>query len=105
MNGDELPDNLPTDGDQRTFETEYAGRPPSIAIIEAIAAIEGVQSPDVEFTLYERIDPDALDALFADHETDGEAENGVVAEFRVNDYVVNVKPDGTLTIEAPEEPN
>lgn len=108
MDEDDILDELPTDGDRRTFETQYAGRPPSIAIVEAIAAIEGIQSPDIEFTLYESIDPEALDTLFDDRKTAEEAtsetETGAVAEFRVNDYVVNVNADGSLTIEAPEEP-
>lgn len=103
MDEDDITDDLPAEGDQRTFNMEYAGRPPSIAIIEAIAAIEGIQSPDVDFTLYESIDPDALDTLFSGRETEEEAENDTVAEFYVDDYSVKVNANGTFTVEAPEE--
>lgn len=97
MNGD-IGDDLPPDGETRTFETEYDDRPPSIAIVEAIASIEGVRSTDVDFSLYDSVDSDALDTLFADGD-----DGGVVAVFHVSDYVVTVRDDGTITVEAPEE--
>lgn len=105
MNTDDIPKELLTDGGQHTFETEFSRRPPSTAIIESIAAIEDVQPTDVDFSLYENIDPDALDTLFANPEDDEEPteEKEVVAEFRVGNYVVQVRENGTITITAPDQ--
>lgn len=103
MVDDDLPESLPDDGGKYTFETEYAGRPPSIAIVEAIAAIEGVPSNDVEFTLYESVDPEALDTLFEEGTDTTTRDTDVVAEFQINDYTVDVTSDGTLTVNAPAD--
>ena len=103
MVGDDLPERLPDDGGQTTFETEYTGRPPSIAIVEAIAAIEGVSSDNVEFTLYESLDPEALDTLFDENTDMTGRETNVIAEFQISDYTVHVTSEGTLTVTAPED--
>lgn len=101
MVDDDSPESLPNDGEQHTFETEYTGRPPSIAVVETIAAIEGVASNDVEFTLFESLDPDALDTLFDEQTETTEQEDDVVAEFKVNDYTVEITSSGKLTVNAP----
>ena len=103
MEADDLRENLPMDGGQYTFETEYTGLPPSIAIVNAIAAIEGVSSDDVEFTLYESLDPEALDTLFGYSAHMIKRETDVVAEFEIHDYTVEVTSDGTLTVTASED--
>ena len=90
---------LLTDGGQNTFETEYTTRPPSIALVESIAAIEGVPPTDVDFPLYESVDPDALDILFADPEDDETPDDGeIVVEFRVNGYMVQIRNNGRITV-------
>ena len=99
---DERPESLPDDSNPLHFETEYAGRPPSIAIVEAIAAIEDVTPTDVEFTLYEQLDPEALDTLFDEQNDPEETEADVVAEFHIDDYTVQVTADGQLTVTMPE---
>lgn len=100
MDSVDFPPKLLTDGGQHTFETEYAQRPPSIALVESIAAIEGVPPTDVDFSLYESIDPDALDTLFADPEDEKEmADDGeILAEFRVDGYMVQVWNNGKITV-------
>ena len=102
MDDDEYPERLPDDSTPLTFETDYTGRPPSIAIVEAIAAIEDVTPTDVEFTLYEELDPESLDTLFDEQDDPEEAEADVVAEFHIDKYTVQVTSDGQLTVTMPE---
>lgn len=100
-----IPTRLVTDGGKHTFEAEYTKRPPSIALVEAIAAIEDVHPTDVDFFLYESIDPDALDTLFANPKDDNETtdDNEIVAEFRVDGYVVQVRDNGKITVRARDQ--
>lgn len=95
-----IPEVLPDAGERHTFETEYTGRPPSIAIVEAIAAIEEVSPNDVGFTLYDSVDPEALDTLFDERADTTRRETDVIAEFHVSDYTVKVASDGALTVSA-----
>lgn len=78
------------------FHTEFGERnTPSEAIIKAVAAVEGVEPTEIEF-LYERIDPDALDALF-----DGPVvgDGGTVGvEFGYSGHRVSVQNNGSITI-------
>ncbi|MFC7213532.1 HalOD1 output domain-containing protein [Saliphagus sp. GCM10025334] len=90
--------------DRHTFETEFSDRTPSMAIIEAIATIEGVDPLETDFTLYEYLDPVALDTLFCSSATDTEGENELAAHFEIENYSVTVEADGVLTIEASDEP-
>ena len=39
------------------------GKSASIAVVKAIAEAEGVEPEDLDFALYDVVDPDALDAL------------------------------------------
>lgn len=105
MDTSDIPNELLTDGGQHTFEAEFSRRPPSIAIVESIAAIEDVTPTDVDFSLYEDIDPDALDTIFANPDDDEETtEDGeIVAEFQIDGYVVQVRDNGTITITAPDQ--
>lgn len=102
MDSSDIPTELPTDGGQHTFETESGKRPASIAIVESIAAIEGVHPTDVDFSLYESIDPDALDTLFANPEDDEETagEDKIVAEFQTDGYVVQIRENGKIMVKA-----
>ena len=69
MDAEELQAKLPDDG-QKTVETEYGATPPSIAIVNAIAEMEGVSPTEIDFTLYENVDPDALDRHTPTRSTD-----------------------------------
>lgn len=102
MSRENVADYLPDEGDRRVFETGYDATPPSIAIVCAIAEIEEKEPTDVDFTLYETLDPDALDALFRDDATRDESREVSIAEFSVSDYRVSIRSDGSISIEAPE---
>lgn len=65
------------------------GRPgvqASTTVVTAIAAAEDVDPTELDVTLYDVIDPDALDALF---EQPGNED--LVVEFGVGEYTVTVR--------------
>ena len=67
------------------------GPAPSLAVVEAIAALAGVDSTDLseeDGVLYDHVDPDALDALIA-----GRPEGDVEVSLSVAGYDVRVGPD------------
>jgi hypothetical protein len=64
----------------------------SDVVIEAIAEVAGVDPTTTVIPLADRIDPDSLDALFADSE--GEAQT----TFRVCGLEVLVRSDGRIRI-------
>ena len=96
----DISDDVPTDDTHYAFETEFESRSPSNAIVEAIAAIEGARTTDVDFSLFESVNPDALDLLFGESSDDEESADDVVVEFRVDGYLVQVRSDGTITVKA-----
>lgn len=61
-------------------------------IIENVASREGVAPTDLTTSLYEVIDPEALENLFT-------AGSGQVL-FRYHGYFVTVQSDGTVDVEA-----
>lgn len=67
----------------------------SDAVIDAIGKLSRTDPVDVDFVLYEYVDPDALDALFrrASHGT-GE----IRVEFDVEDFEVTVRDDRTVAV-------
>jgi len=68
---------------------EYAlddDRSTSVSIVEAIAASEGVSPADLQFTLYEYVNPDALDALCDCHRSAGNFE----IELTIDRYRVRI---------------
>lgn len=73
----------------------------SFAIIEAVADREGVDPIDIEpptyEALYDVINPEALDALFAPREDGTPRANGRV-EFTFCGYDVVVSSDGTVEL-------
>ncbi|SIR63192.1 hypothetical protein SAMN05421858_3016 [Haladaptatus litoreus] len=71
--------------------------PISTVIAETIANHKGVDPADLE-PLYETIDPDALDALFA-HRTDGTARTTGQITFVHAGYEITVTSDRTVTVE------
>jgi len=64
----------------------------SIAVVEAVAEARGVEPVEMEETLYEAVDPDALDRLFGDR-TDGEFAGRVVFELGVHEVTVESNGD------------
>lgn len=74
----------------------------SFAIIAAVAEREGVDPTDIEppeyEALYEVLDPEALDALFAPRQNGAERASGRV-EFRYCGYDVTVTDGGEVSIE------
>ncbi|MFO8116333.1 MAG: HalOD1 output domain-containing protein [Halorubrum sp.] len=67
-------------------------RTPSLAIVEAIADLTGVEpgalAHDAGIVLYDHVDPDAIDTLVAHH-----PDSGVDLSFTVDEYDVRVDPD------------
>lgn len=67
-------------------------RSPSEAVIDAVAAVEGVQPTELTPQLYDVVDPEALDKVFA-----GRASLGKVV-FNYISYEVSVHADGYVAI-------
>lgn len=87
-------------GDDAQTVVEYTpddGTRTSIAIVRAIAAIENVDPTDLEFTLYDYVNPEALD-LLVDHEGAGNAD----VRFTMNGYRVRVRDTGEIVVREPK---
>ena len=65
--------------------------PPSIATATALAQYYGEDVAETSMRLYDYIDPDALDALFADTHSGTTRAAGSV-EFTVEDAAVTIRP-------------
>lgn len=78
-----------TGTDQQSVQNhcDWRETTPSTAVIDAIAAIENVESVDLplvlDTTLFDHIDPDALDTLVNDDED-------VLISFSVDEYAVRI---------------
>lgn len=68
------------------------GRPPSLAIIEAVAAAEGISPEELE-PLSDWIDLDAVDKLLT-----GSNGTANILRFPVNEWNVFVRGDGTIRV-------
>lgn len=85
-----------------TQERDAGGPTLSTAVVKAIAEREGIDPLDMDPPLYDVIDPDALNALFAQPADVGDARlEGVVFEY--NGYEVEVTSDGDVHIEEYDE--
>ncbi len=69
-----------------------ADEPPSIAAAMALAQYFGNDVTATSTRLYDYIEPDALDSLFADTNRGARRATGTV-EFEVDDAVVTIRPD------------
>jgi hypothetical protein len=69
-----------------------AEEPPSIAAATALARYRGDDVTAASTQLYDYVDPDALDALFAETNRGVARASGIV-EFEVDDATVTVRPD------------
>lgn len=79
---------------------------PSQAVVEAVAEREGVEPtelvpPEYE-TLYDAVDPAALDALFAPRANGADRADGSVT-FPFCGYTVTVTADGTVSVDSEGE--
>ncbi|WP_226005332.1 HalOD1 output domain-containing protein [Natrinema salinisoli] len=66
--------------------------PPSIAAAMALARYHGDDVTAASTQLYDYIDPDALDALFAETNR-GDARSEGRVEFETDDAVVTIRPE------------
>ncbi|WP_247731292.1 HalOD1 output domain-containing protein [Halovivax limisalsi] len=75
--------------------TEYrrsTDEPVSVAVATALARFEGTSPTGTGASLYEHVDPDALDALFADR-ADGTSRRPGTVRFTTASATVVVEPD------------
>ena len=72
------------------------GAPPSQRVVEAVSDARDVDVLDLP-PLYDTVDPDALDGLFADRRGGAGARSGTLA-FEYADSTVVVDADGTVTV-------
>jgi hypothetical protein len=68
------------------------------AIVERIAAAEGIDPLDLEVPLYDVIDPDALEAL-TNASDDGDARADLELTFSYSGYIVTVDGRGNVEID------
>lgn len=73
------------------------GERPSRAVVDAIAASEGVGPTEVEPPLYRAIDPEALDDLFSARAKPAD-EPVLTVRFDYHDYAVTVHRDGETSV-------
>lgn len=70
---------------------------PSTAVVETVAAREGVDPMDIDAPLYEAVDPDALDSIV--RTVDGEPNHAPLeVEFTYYGYEVVVATDGSVRV-------
>ena len=72
----------------------------STTVIHALAECMGVDVTDGSLSLYDTVDPDALDALFRPR-YDGTPRSGGTLIFFVHDHRVTVHSTGHIEIEPP----
>ncbi|WP_252699659.1 HalOD1 output domain-containing protein [Natronosalvus vescus] len=82
-------------------QTETARISTSQSVVEAVAEAEGVDPLELSPPLYDVIDPDALDQVFAPTSMESRMEGEVT--FSYNGYEVTVCGDGYVTVEERNE--
>lgn len=75
--------------------TATASDEPSVAVAVAVAARERVDPVELTPPLHDVVDPDALDALFADRDARDQA---VSVAFDYCGYRVEISGDGTVDV-------
>lgn len=79
--------------DSNSPETPYkysAEHPPSIAVVNALAALKGIEPTELDYTLYHYIQPETLDTLLRS--------GTVEVTFTVEQYEVTVSGTSTVQI-------
>lgn len=84
--------NTQTSGTEESYSESVSGR-----VLAAIAAEEDTSAPALDRTLYDVVDPDALDALVHDSGFQGDV------EFTYNGYQVTVHGDGRIDVTAVDD--
>ncbi|SER69313.1 HalOD1 output domain-containing protein [Natrinema salaciae] len=87
--------------DVTTLELRYDDeRPASVALVDGLRTLEDPNAvvDELEFTLYDYVDPEALDALLADGSGDGD----LVVSFSVDGYRVIMTNAGRVRIRTHE---
>lgn len=69
----------------------------TVAVVETIAAIEGVDPVEVETRLDDHVDPDALDALYRHARANDRASWSF--EFDVGGHAVTLESDGWISVD------
>ncbi len=69
-------------------------------LAHAIADVSGLDVTETGFTLYDHVDPDALDSLFTPKEDGTPRTNGMLT-FTVRGHQVSVYSDGQIAIVPP----
>lgn len=80
------------------IDAEYStkdDRSPSEVIIDALAEVEGADPTELP-PLYEFVDPESLDRLFAQHK--GAADANALLSFTVETWNVFVRADGRIRV-------
>ncbi|NUB91344.1 hypothetical protein HTZ84_11445 [Haloterrigena sp. SYSU A558-1] len=72
-------------------------RPPSERVVEAVAAASGTSPLDFEPTLYDAVDPEALDSLVRS------GSDELRIRFRYGDRSVLITGNGRVDVSAPSE--
>jgi hypothetical protein len=80
--------------------TTVGDRSVSESVVEAVAQAEGVAPTQLRSTLYEAVDPDALEQLFAPR-TPVERLDGTLT-FHYHGYRVTVRSGGSVTVRVTE---
>lgn len=73
----------------------------STTVVHALADCMGIDVTDSRLSLYDAVDPDALDSLFRPCH-DGTPRNGGTLSFPINGYHVTVDSSGEILIKPPE---
>ena len=72
-----------------------ADEPPSVAVARAIGAVRAEFPHETEPRLYDYVDPDALDGLFAEWGTHAET---TTVEFSMEEHTVVVRGHGEVVV-------
>lgn len=82
-----------------SIETRWDGADPvSVRVAKAVTEAEGVSDPvELDTCLYEVVDPDCLDRLFAPMRSGASRPAGLVV-FEMGDYEVVVGSDGEIDV-------
>jgi hypothetical protein len=73
----------------------------STTVVHSLADVMGEDVTDASFVLHDSVDPDALDRLFANVDSDQRQTPGHAA-FTINGYQVTVYGTGEIVITPPE---
>lgn len=84
----------------RTYHDPAGSATLSTTVIHALADCAEIDVTDCRLSLYDAVDPDALDRLFRPR-YDGAPRTGGTLSFVANEHYVTVYADGEIVIEPP----